>query len=46
MASCAKAYKVRVRLKLNKAGRKRKLRIARQGSTPTKAVLFGDVKKA
>ncbi len=44
MASIAKVTKVRVALKKRKAGRKRKNRLAKHGTTPTKAVFFGDKK--
>jgi hypothetical protein len=43
MASPTKAYKVRKRLKQKKAGRARKNRTEREGSTPTPAAFFGDV---
>ncbi len=42
MASDAKVYKARVRIKARKIGRDRKHRIAREGSTPKKEVFFGD----
>ena len=45
MASATKIYKCRQRLKRRKAGRKRKNRIEREGSTPTRAALFGDKDK-
>lgn len=46
MASATKVFKVRRRLKLKKMGRKRKNLTAKNGSTPSKAVLFGDEKSA
>ena len=42
MASATKVYKVRKRLKQNKMGRKRKNRLAKAGTTPSKADFFGD----
>jgi len=42
MASVTKVFKVRKKLKARKQGRIRKNRLAKQGSTPTKAALFGD----
>lgn len=43
MASRTMVYKRRKRLKACKAGRDRKLRTAKLGSTPSRAVFFGDV---
>lgn len=43
MASLTRIYMTRVRLKVRKMGRKRKNQIESQGSTPTRAVFFGDV---
>ena len=43
MASPTKVYMTRVRLKTRKAGRKRKNRLENHGTTPSRAVLFGDV---
>ena len=43
MASATKAYKVKKRTKSKNAGRDRKKELAKQGSTPSAAVLFGDV---
>jgi hypothetical protein len=40
MASVTKVYKVRKKLKAKKQGRKRKNRIARDGSTPSRTALF------
>ena len=42
MASLGKIHKIRKKLKNKKAGKKRKLQIAKQGSTPSKEALFGD----
>jgi len=42
MASATKVFKVRKKLKARKQGRDRKNKLARDGSTPPKAVLFGD----
>jgi len=44
MASATKVYKVRKRLKAKKAGRKRKNRLSKNGTTPSKADLFADKK--
>ncbi len=44
MASATKVYKARKKLKARKQGRKRKNRIARHGSTPAKAAVFGEIK--
>lgn len=46
MASCTKVYEVRIRLKNRKAGRKRKNKLEREGTTPRWDVLFGDVAAA
>lgn len=45
MASPTKVYMTRIRLKRVKAGRKRKNYLAKHGTTPPKAVFFGDVPK-
>lgn len=45
MASATRVYKARLRMKNKKQGRKRKIEIARKGSTPTRAVFFGDAKE-
>ncbi len=42
MASNTTILHRRDRLKKKKAGRKRKARLARKGTTPTKAAFFGD----
>ena len=42
MASATKVYKVRKKLKALKQGRDRKNKIDKEGSTPTKAAVFGD----
>ena len=42
MASVTRIYKVRKNLKDRKAGLERKNKLNRDGSTPTKAVFFGD----
>ncbi len=42
MASPTKIYMTRVRLKTKKAARKRKNRLANYGSTPSRAVFFGE----
>lgn len=44
MASCTKVYKARKALKKKKAGRKRKNKLAKHGTTPDKATFFGDKK--
>jgi len=41
VASLGKVHKVRKKLKRKKAGKKRKLQIAKEGSTPTKEAVFG-----
>ncbi len=46
MASITKVYMRRVRLKQRKMGRKRKNRLENQGTTPSKAELFGDKPEA
>jgi hypothetical protein len=43
VASPTKIYMTRVRLKTKNAGRKRKNRLENHGTTPSKAVFFGDV---
>jgi hypothetical protein len=45
MASCTKVYEIQSRNKHKKMGRKRKNKLAKLGSTPTRAEVFGDVKK-
>lgn len=42
MASCTKVTETRRRLKQHNMGRARKNKLARVGSTPTKAQFFGD----
>ena len=42
MASITKVYMTRVRLKANKAGRKRKNKLNNHGTTPTRAAFFGE----
>jgi hypothetical protein len=42
VASPTKIYMTRVRLKTKNAGRKRKNRLENHGTTPSKAVFFGD----
>jgi hypothetical protein len=46
MASWTAVYMTRKRLKAKKAGRARKLKIARDGSTPSRAAFFGDAAPA
>lgn len=46
MASSMKIYKVRKKLKARKQGRARKNKLTKYGSTPKKAVVFGDTKGA
>tara|TARA_B100000959_G_C14791829_1_gene545923 strand:+ start:698 stop:838 length:141 start_codon:yes stop_codon:yes gene_type:complete len=40
VASLGKIYKVRLKLKNKKAGKKRKAKLAKNGSTPTKEAVF------
>ena len=42
MSSCTHILKIRDRMKKKAAGKKRKKALARKGTTPTKAALFGD----
>jgi hypothetical protein len=42
MASPTRAYKVRKKLKKKQLGRARKNKLAKHGSTPSKAAFFGD----
>jgi len=42
MASVTAAYMVRARLKKRGSGKKRKAKLEREGTTPTKAKFFGD----
>lgn len=46
MASPTHVYMTRVRLKTRKAARRRKNRLHNHGTTPSRAVLFGDVSGA
>ena len=46
MASPTHVYMTRVRLKTRKAARRRKNRLHNHGTTPSRAVLFGDVSHA
>lgn len=46
MASWTQVYMTRKRIKAKKMGRARKLKIARTGSTPSRAAFFGDAKSA
>jgi hypothetical protein len=43
MASASKVYKARKRLKARKTGRDRKNKLEKCGTTPSRAVFFGDV---
>ncbi|MEK7704036.1 MAG: hypothetical protein AAB426_03690 [Myxococcota bacterium] len=43
MASIGKVHMIRRRLKIKSMGRKRKSQQEKKGTTPTRAVLFGDV---
>jgi hypothetical protein len=45
VGSVTHIYMCRARLKLRKAGRKRKNMLEKQGSTPTQAEFFGDTAK-
>ena len=45
MASCTKVYETRCRIKSKNMGRRRKNKVAREGSTPSRAVFFGDAAK-
>jgi len=45
MASCTKVYEIQCRNKRKKMGRKRKNKLAKVGTTPSRAEVFGDVKK-
>ena len=45
MASDSKVFKARKKIKARKRGRARKNRLARDGTTPTKAEFFGDEAK-
>ena len=45
MASSSKVYKTRIKLKARKRGRKRKNRIDRLGSTPSKEAVFAAPEK-
>lgn len=44
MASPTHIYMTRVRLKKRAQGKARKKKVAREGTTPTKAAVFGDNK--
>jgi len=44
VASLTRVYMTRVRLKERKMGRKRKNQLENRGSTPSRAVFFGDEK--
>ena len=44
MASLTKIYMTRVALKIKKMGRKRKNQLNTRGTTPSKAVFFGEQK--
>ena len=46
MASWTQVYMTRKRIKAKKMGRNRKLKVARQGSTPSRAAFFGDAPKS
>lgn len=43
MASIGRMHMIRRRLKIKSMGRKRKHEQEKKGTTPTRAVLFGDV---
>ena len=42
MASSTKIKKIRKKMKEIRRGHQRKLRVAKEGTTPSKAVFFGD----
>ena len=46
MASLTKIFMTRNRIKLRSSGRKRKAKLRKQGTTPTRAALFGDEPKS